>query len=65
MNNISWLSVFFYIALLVRLILAGVYLYSAFGKFRYLNYFVKIVARYKLLPAFLVKPFAYFLPWLE
>lgn len=49
----------------LRLLLALIFIVAGIGKSRKLDLFSRQVAAYKVLPSFLVRPVAYFLPWLE
>jgi Methylamine utilisation protein MauE. len=53
------------ILLIVRGILAYVFLIAGWSKARHLDLFVREVAEYQLLPAYLIKPFATILPYIE
>lgn len=49
----------------VRILLALIFAAAALSKFRHLTTFEGVVANYRLLPEWLVKPFSYALPILE
>lgn len=50
---------------LLRLLLAGVFLYAALGKIWDPQGFAVVVANYQMLPAWAINPTALLLPWLE
>jgi rhodanese-related sulfurtransferase/uncharacterized membrane protein YphA (DoxX/SURF4 family) len=54
-----------YIVLALRIILGGVFIMSAAPKILALPQFAKVVESYHMVPAGLVTPFAYTLPWVE
>jgi hypothetical protein len=53
------------VTIAIRALLALVFLTAALGKMRHWTVFHGVVANYRLLPDFLVAPFAYFLPPVE
>ncbi len=53
------------LALLARLLLAGVFLWAGTQKARSPQLFALDLEAYRLLPAALILPVAYYLPWLE
>jgi uncharacterized membrane protein YphA (DoxX/SURF4 family) len=54
-----------YFALLVRVVLGGLFMYASMDKLANMGDFAKILHNYKMLPVELVNLFAIFLPWLE
>lgn len=54
-----------YFALLVRVTLGALFIYSSMDKIANMSDFAKIIVNYKLLPLELVNLLAIFLPWLE
>ncbi len=52
-------------ALLARLVLAGVFLWAGAQKARHPQLFALDLEAYRLLPATVILPIAYYLPWLE
>jgi uncharacterized membrane protein YphA (DoxX/SURF4 family) len=54
-----------YVLIIVRIILGGIFIYSAFTKITDLDYFVKSLYNYRLLPEESLNLFAVIIPWLE
>lgn len=54
-----------YILLIIRLIIGGLFIYSAITKIIDTDYFVKSLYNYRLLPEVSLNFFALFIPWLE
>lgn len=54
-----------YFALLVRVVLGAVFIYSSLDKIGNMPDFAKVILNYKILPVELVNLLAIFLPWLE
>lgn len=54
-----------YFALLVRIVLGALFIFSSMDKIANMPEFAKIILNYKILPVQLVNPLAIFLPWLE
>ena len=65
MSNSSQSELIVILLTLTRIVLGIVFLFSATGKIRNPNYFVRAVSNYHILPKLLVKPFALCLPWVE
>ena len=53
------------LAFLVRLVVAGVFLWAGAQKARNPPLFALDLEAYRLLPSFVILPLAYYLPWLE
>ncbi len=55
-----------FVLLLMRLILSGIFIYSGFSKLiAPLENFIAVIEGYQFLKPELVRPIAFFLPWLE
>jgi uncharacterized membrane protein YphA (DoxX/SURF4 family) len=54
-----------YALIIVRLIVGGIFIYSAFTKITDIDYFVKSLYNYRLLPEESLNLFAILIPWLE
>lgn len=54
-----------YTLLIIRLIIGGLFIYSAITKIIDTDYFVKSLYNYRLLPEVSLNFFALFIPWLE
>lgn len=53
------------LAWIVRLVLAGIFLWAGAQKARNPQLFALDLEAYRLLPSFVILPLAYYLPWLE
>lgn len=65
MNDWSQNELIIILLTFTRFVLGIVFLFSATGKIRNPDYFVRVVSNYQILPKPLVKPFALCLPWVE
>lgn len=54
-----------YALIIVRLIVGGIFIYSAFTKITDIDYFVKSLYNYRILPEESLNLFAILIPWLE
>ncbi|MCL5991743.1 MAG: DoxX family membrane protein [Bacteroidetes bacterium] len=54
-----------YLNLVVRLLLGGLFIFTALSKFSDLSVFSKEIDNYNILPIFLINTFAVVLPWVE
>lgn len=54
-----------YLLLIIRIVVGGIFIYSAFTKITDLEYFAKSLYNYRILPEQSLNLFALIIPWLE